>query len=82
MKVDLHKAYEKVSRKFIYLMLLSMGFSVKFANIIYESISTSTFSIIFDGYPLGYVNSNRGKDKQIHYLHLFLLLLWNMLQFF
>jgi hypothetical protein len=60
MKIDLHKAYDKINREFIHHMLISMGFPLTFANLIYECISTPYFSILIEGTPYGLINSSRG----------------------
>lgn len=60
LKIDLHKAYDKINREFIHHMLISLGFPITFANIIYECISTPSFSILIDGSLHGLIYSSRG----------------------
>lgn len=59
-KVDLQKAYDKVNRSFIIHMLDSMGVPVKLLKLIKYCIDTPTFSILVNGKPTGYIQSNRG----------------------
>lgn len=60
LKIDLHKAYDKISRKFIHHMSISMGFPNVFADLIYECISTPSFSVLIDGSPYRFIESTRG----------------------
>lgn len=60
LKIDLHKAYDKISREFIHHMMLSMGFPMSLANLIYECISTPTFLMLIEGAPFGFIESSMG----------------------
>jgi hypothetical protein len=60
LKIDLHKAYDKINRDFIHHMLISMNFPLIFADLIYECITTPTFSVLVEGSPYGFINSSRG----------------------
>lgn len=53
LKIDLHKACDKINKEFIHHMLMSIGFPMSFANLLYECISTPTFSVLIDGSPYG-----------------------------
>lgn len=37
-----------------------MNFPLSFVDLIYECISTSTFSVLIEGLPYGFINSSRG----------------------
>lgn len=41
-------------------MLEAMGFPISFISLIYACISTPTFSILIEGIPYGFIQSNRG----------------------
>lgn len=48
-----------------------MGFPTHFANLIYECISTPSFSVLINGTPYGFIESSRGLrqgDLQSPYL--------------
>lgn len=62
-KVDLHKAYDKINRKFILHMLACMGFPGQLIKLITKFILTPTYSIMINGFPKGYISSNRGLRK-------------------
>lgn len=81
LKVGLREAYDKISRKFIYQMLICLGFSENFARLKYECISIPTFSILIDGASIGFFSRNRGFDKEIIYL-LYCFLSWWKLSLF
>lgn len=53
LKINLHKAYDKISREFIHHMLKFMGFPMLFVNLICECIATPSFSVLIDGSLLG-----------------------------
>lgn len=55
LKIDLHKAHDKINGSFIHFMLIKMGFSHKFANLIYECIITPSFSVSVNGSPIGFL---------------------------
>lgn len=59
-KVDLQKAYDKVNREFICFLMEKMKFPHHFINLIYECMSTATFSIMIQGIPKGFITSTRG----------------------
>lgn len=59
LKVDLHKAYDKINTVFIHHILISIGLPIIFANLIYECIATPSFSVLIDGSPCGFIESTR-----------------------
>lgn len=62
--IDLQKAYDMVNREFVFYMLYVMGFPLSLVNLIYECISTPTFSILFNGVPCGFITSTRGLTER------------------
>lgn len=59
-KIELQKAYDKISREFIIIMLRKMNFPPKFCNFIFNCISSPTFFILINGIPCGFIRSNKG----------------------
>lgn len=59
-KIDLHKAYDMINRDLICHMLQAIGFPVSFIDLLYECISPSTFSVLIEGVPHGFIDSNKG----------------------
>lgn len=59
-KLDLEKAFDKISWDFILSMLHLKGYSRKWIGWIRACISTANYSIILIGKPRGKINSNRG----------------------
>lgn len=53
-KIDLQKAYDRISREFIIYVMKQMGFPHQFTTFIYSCISTPTFSILINGMPIGF----------------------------
>lgn len=49
-----------VNQELICYMLRCFGFPLPLVQLIYECISTPTFSIMIDGSPEGFITSNRG----------------------
>lgn len=60
MKIDLHKAYDKVNRQFILHKLHEMGIPAKLLKLITHCICTPTFLVLINGVPKGFIMSNRG----------------------
>lgn len=60
LKIDLHKAYDRINREFVHHMLNCMGFQYNFANLIYELISSSSFFLLINGPPYGFFDSKGG----------------------
>lgn len=59
LKIDLHKAYDKINGEFVRHMLMAMGFPPQFANLIYECISNPSISMLIDGKPYGLIKSSK-----------------------
>lgn len=59
-KLDMAKAYDRISWMFILRMLRSFGFSHQVCDIIYRNISNCYYSVKWDGKVHGYFKSNRG----------------------
>eukprot|EP00268_Persea_americana_P022299 TRINITY_DN22188_c0_g1_i1.p1 TRINITY_DN22188_c0_g1~~TRINITY_DN22188_c0_g1_i1.p1 ORF type:complete len:288 (+),score=35.68 TRINITY_DN22188_c0_g1_i1:796-1659(+) len=59
-KLDLEKAYDRVDREFLQYLLYRMGFGATWQNWIKECLSSVHFSIINNGSPKDYFQTQRG----------------------
>ncbi|GLT73885.1 hypothetical protein SLA2020_457150 [Shorea laevis] len=60
LKIDLMKAFDSVSWDFIFQVLISLGFPTHFVNLLKICISTTMFSIVFNGNLCGYFSGKKG----------------------
>ncbi|XP_043697301.1 uncharacterized protein LOC122648107 [Telopea speciosissima] len=60
LKIDLHKAYDSLSRKFLFEIMERMGFPSKFIRWVKACVDTPSFSILLNGSPTGYFRGKRG----------------------
>lgn len=59
-KLDMEKAYDKMSWKFIYAVLRKFGFSEIWIDIISRLLSNVWYSIIVNGSRKGFFTSSQG----------------------
>ena len=59
-KLDIEKAYDHINWDFLFQIMEKMGFGRKWISWINWCISTTTFSILFNGSPMGFFRSSRG----------------------
>ena len=59
-KLDMEKAYDRLEWPFILNVLRKFGFNERWINWISECISTTSFSILINGSPYGFFQSQRG----------------------
>ena len=59
-KLDIEKAYDHVSWKFLMVVLKKMGFGEKWIKWIERCISIVKFSILINGSPFGLFQSSKG----------------------
>ena len=60
MKIDLQKAYDTVSWKFLRTVLMSFGFHHKMVDWIMKGVETSAFTVCINGERHGYFKGGRG----------------------
>ncbi|KAL9659108.1 hypothetical protein QQ045_021151 [Rhodiola kirilowii] len=59
-KLDMSKAYDRLSWRFLLNMLRALGFSEVWCDLIYRNIANCWYSIAWDGKCYGHFKSNRG----------------------
>ena len=60
MKLDMSKAYDRVERKFLIKIIEKMGFCEKWVSLIFECISTVSYSILVNKEPNRDIRPSRG----------------------
>ena len=60
LKIDLAKAYDKVSWMYIHLLLTHLGFSIDFIRWVMSCITTMSFSIPINGVASPFFHAERG----------------------
>lgn len=59
-KLDMMKAYDRLSWLFLTKMLRKMGFDERFIGLIFGIVSNNWYSILLNGQPFGFFKSMRG----------------------
>ncbi|XP_060182538.1 uncharacterized protein LOC132612249 [Lycium barbarum] len=60
MKLDMTKAYDRLSWIFLTNVLRKMGFCEQFISLIYEIVGNNWYSVLINGQPHGFFHSTRG----------------------
>ncbi|KAL9662266.1 hypothetical protein QQ045_027098 [Rhodiola kirilowii] len=60
LKIDMSKAYDRISWRFIIKMLSAWKFSDKWIDLVYRNISNCWYSVLWNGNSYGFYKSNRG----------------------
>lgn len=74
-KLDMEKAYDRVSWFFLMKVLRKIGFSENFVDMIWRLIANNYYSILINGKSHGFFHSTRGVKQGVPYLLLRLLYL-------
>jgi hypothetical protein len=64
LKIDMAKAYDKVTWSLLEQMLRLHGYAKKFISLLSKCISASSFSILISGSPYVYFSPNRGPRQE------------------
>lgn len=71
MKLDMTKAYDKLSWLFMTKVLRKMGFCERFIGIVYGIVSNNWYSVLINGHPYGFLNQLEESSKvmpcHLHY---------------
>ena len=60
LKLDMSKAYDRVEWYFLEKMMLHLGFSANFVDIIMSCIKSVSYAVLVNGEPVGHINPTRG----------------------
>ena len=60
MKLDISKAYDRVEWGFLRQVMQKLGFDEKWVQLAMEMVSTSSYSILINGEPKGFIQPSRG----------------------
>ncbi|CAM8962821.1 unnamed protein product [Rhodiola kirilowii] len=60
MKIDMSKAYDRVSWIFLLWAMRAFGFGERWCDLIYRLISNYWYSVLWDGSTFGHFKSNQG----------------------
>lgn len=60
LKLDMMKAFDRVSWSFLRKLLLSFGFSGAFTDLVMGNLRASWFSVLINGSPCGFFQASRG----------------------
>ena len=59
-KLDISKAYNRMEWEFLEKIMLRLGFPVQWVNLAMLTMRTTSYSVIINGEPCGYINPSRG----------------------
>jgi len=58
-KLDTSKAYDRVERIFLRNVMLKLGFSANWVNLVMRCVESETFSFLINGKPRGFLKPMR-----------------------
>ena len=59
-KLDIDKAYDRVELEFLCRIMLKLGLDSKWVQLAMETICTSSYSVLINGEPKGFITPSRG----------------------
>ena len=60
LKLDLSKAYDKVSWLYLHMLLIHLGFGIAFVRWVMSCITTVSFSVLINGAASPFFHAERG----------------------
>jgi hypothetical protein len=72
-KIDLSKAYDKVSWLYLRMMMIHLGFQLPFVKWVMSCISSVTLSVLINGSDFFILETRKGLRKGFYCLHYFFL---------
>lgn len=67
-KLDMTKAYDRVSWIFLTKVMRNFGFDERIIDMVWRLISNNRYSILVNGQAFGFFESSRGLKQGDHYL--------------
>jgi hypothetical protein len=71
-KLDFHKAYDRMEWKFIEQVLKALGFDQKFTSLVLQCITTVNYTLLPNGSKGLSFTPSRDSDREILYLPIYL----------
>ena len=59
-KLDISKAYDQVEWDFLRHIMIKLGFDARWVKLAMETVCTTSYSVLINGEPKGYINPSRG----------------------
>ena len=59
-KLDISKAYNRVEWEFLRQIMLKLGFAPKWVHLAMETLTTTSYSVLINGEPRGFITPSRG----------------------
>ena len=62
-KLDISKVYDRVEWVFLRQIMLKLGFEGRWVHLAMETIHTTTYSVLINGEPQGYISPSQGINQ-------------------
>lgn len=70
-KLDIKKAYDWVEWGFLEAIMLKLGFDWRWVHLVRETVSTSSYFVLINDEPKGFITLTCGISRVIPYLHIY-----------